>query len=72
MFRIILLCVLCVCLPAYAGVYKCPDGKGGTLYSDRPCPKGEEVEIEYYAPPKEASVKALGNFKSVALKLGNG
>lgn len=29
-----------------AAVYRCPDGSGGVLFQQQPCPQGEEVELD--------------------------
>ena len=42
-------------LPAWAQIYKCPDGKGGTVFRDRPCSDertGSDVPV---VPPRLSS-----------------
>jgi hypothetical protein len=49
--RAVLIAVVVMISPAWADVYKCPDGKGGTVLRDVPC--GRERETPQAPQPRQ-------------------
>lgn len=45
-------CIILLGSEAYADIYKCPDGKGGTRFQDMPC-AGEAAPVIESRPPAE-------------------
>lgn len=42
-------------VPAVAGVFRCPDGEGGVVFQQTPCPQGVELELDVRATEWVAS-----------------
>ena len=49
--------LLTLSVRAFAGVYRCPDASGGITFQQRPCPQGQEVELDVQTTPWVASPK---------------